>query len=314
LHPVRKFLHPEKTAISLKFMKKCSFSPLFVAVALCLTVSSLRAQPAGIGGTGKPTADAEAAVGAGPSFPGFLMTGKERYSVANTHSHNDYEQSIPFWLAWQAGFGSIEADIWLQEGRVLIGHNREEIKAGRTLEEYYIKPLLSCLEKNNGHPYSDTTRRLQMLIDVKADSVAALAALIQLLGKYPALEQCPYIRWVISGNRPAPALYTSYPSFIAFDGILGRTYTPEALSRIVMMSDDLRRLTHWNGLTELPPADRRLIETAIRDAHQQHLPVRFWDAPDTPAAWKQLMDLHADYINTDHIRELAAYLNERVSL
>jgi len=42
--------------------------------------------------------------------------------------------------------------------------------------------------------------------------------------------------------------------------------------------------------------------------------VRFWDAPDTPAAWKVLMELHADYINTDHIRELAAYLNERVSL
>ncbi|MBS1603814.1 MAG: alkaline phosphatase [Bacteroidetes bacterium] len=301
-------------APGLTTMKKWSFAPLIVAVCLCVTVSSLRAQSAGIGGTGKSAVDAVAAPGAAAGFPGWLMTGKERYSVANTHSHNDYEQAVPFWLAWQAGFGSIEADIWLQEGRVLVGHSREEIKAGRTLEEYYIKPLLSCLEKNNGHPYSDTTRRLQMLIDVKEDSVAALAALIALLDKYPALEQCPDIRWVISGNRPAPELYNSYPTFIAFDGILGRAYTPEALSRIVMMSDDLRRLTRWNGLTELPDADKRLIEAAIRDAHEHHLPVRFWDAPDTPAAWKQLMDLHADYINTDHIRELAAYLNERVSL
>ena len=294
-------------------MKKWS-SPLFIAVCLCLTVSSVLAQPSGVGGTGRTVGDAAAAVSGGVSFPGWLMTGKERYSVANTHSHNDYEQAIPFWLAWQAGFGSIEADIWLQEGRVLIGHSREEIKAGRTLEEYYIKPLLSCLQKNNGHPYSDTTRRLQMLIDVKADSVAALAALITLLDKYPALEQCPYIKWVISGNRPAPGLYTSYPPFIAFDGILGRSYTPEALSRIVMMSDDLRRLTRWNGLTELPEADRKSIESAIKDAHQQHRPVRFWDAPDTPNAWRQLMELHADYINTDHIGELAGYLNERVSL
>jgi len=294
-------------------MKKWS-SPLFIAVCLCLTVSSVLAQPSGVGGADRSAGDAAATVTGGVNFPGWLMTGKERYSVANTHSHNDYEQAIPFWLAWQAGFGSIEADIWLQEGKVLIGHSREEIKAGRTLEEYYIRPLLSCLQKNNGHPYSDTTRRLQMLIDVKADSVAALAALIALLDKYPALEQCPYIKWVISGNRPAPALYTSYPSFIAFDGILGRSYTPEALSRIVMMSDDLRRLTRWNGLTELPEADRKSIESAIEDAHQQHLPVRFWDAPDTPNAWRQLMELHADYINTDHIRELAGYLNERVSL
>jgi len=280
--------------------------PLFIAVCLCLTVSSLRAQPS--------AAPAAERVAVGGSFPGWLMTGKARYTVANTHSHNDYEQAIPFWLAWQAGFGSIEADIWLQEGRVLVGHNREEIRAGRTLEEYYIKPLLSCLEKNNGHPYADSTRRLQMLIDVKADSVAALAALVALLDKYPALEQCPNIKWVISGNRPAPELYSSYPSFIAFDGIPGRTYTPEALSRIVMMSDDLRSLTRWSGQTELPEADKRVIEAVIRGAHERHLPVRFWDAPDTPAAWKVLMELHADYINTDHIRELAAYLNERVSL
>jgi len=246
---------------------------------------------------------------AGNLFPGRLMTGKEKYTVANTHSHNDYEQSIPFWMAWQEKFGSIEADIWLQDGRLLVGHNREEIKAGRTLEEYYVRPLLSCVEKNNGHPYADTTRCLQILIDVKADSVAALNALVSLLNKYPALAQCVFIKWVISGNRPSPDLYTSYPSFIAFDGILGHSYTPEALSRIVMMSDDLRSFTRWNGRTELPEADKKSIEAAVTHAHEQHLPVRFWDAPDTPAAWDQLIRLHADYINTDHIRELADYLN-----
>jgi len=247
-------------------------------------------------------------------FPGWLMTGKEKYSVTNTHSHNDYEQAIPFWMAWQEKFGSIEADIFLQEGRLLVGHNREEIKAGRTLEEYYIKPLLSCVEKNNGYPYADSSLRLQMLIDVKADSVAVLDALVVLLNKYPVLTHCQNIKWVISGNRPSPAAYTTYPSFIAFDGILGHDYTPEALSRIVMMSDDLRSLTRWNGQTELPAADKKLIQDAVTHAHQQHLPVRFWDAPDTPAAWRQLMQLHADYINTDHIRELATFLNAQPAL
>src|ERR1700760_2285036 len=90
-----------------------------------------------------------------------------RYTTANTHSHNDYEQPIPFWSAWQEGFGSIEADIWLINGVVVIGHDRQEIKAGRTLEEYYLRPLAACIEKNNGHPYADTARKLQLLIDVK---------------------------------------------------------------------------------------------------------------------------------------------------
>ncbi|MBS1661967.1 MAG: phosphatidylinositol-specific phospholipase C/glycerophosphodiester phosphodiesterase family protein [Bacteroidetes bacterium] len=294
-------------------MKKGPFF-IFTAVVLCLTARTAEAQQ---GTTAQPSAQAAAAAApamekaaSNAAFPGWLMTGKEKYTVANTHSHNDYAQSIPFWMAWQEKFGSIEADIFLQDGRLFVGHNREEIKLGRTLEEYYVRPLANCIEKNNGHPYADSGRRLQILIDIKADSVNALNALVALLDRYPALEHCPNIKWVISGNRPAPSLYTTYPSFIAFDGILGREYTPEALSRIVMMSEDLRALTRWNGVTGLPAADRSKIEDAIARAHGQHLPVRFWDAPDTPAAWKELIRLRVDYINTDHIRELATYLNE----
>ena len=294
-------------------MKKWPFL-LFTAAGMCLTVRSAQAQQ---GTTAQPSAQPTGTSGsavkraaANADFPGWLMTGKEKYTVANTHSHNDYEQATPFWMAWQEKFGSIEADIWLVEGRLLVAHNREELKAGRTLEEYYVKPLLSCIEKNNGHPYSDSNRCLQILIDVKADSVNTLNALVSLLDRYPALERTSSVKWVISGNRPSPSLYASYPPFIAFDGILGRQYAPAAMSRIVMMSDNLRAYTRWNGLTELPAADKKIIEDAITRAHQQHLPVRFWEAPDTPAAWEQLMSLHADYINTDHIRELATFLNE----
>ena len=234
-----------------------------------------------------------------------------RYTVANTHSHNDYEQPIPFWSAWQARFGSIEADIWLVDGRVIVGHDRKEVAAGRTLEDYYIRPLEACMEKNGGHPYADTTRSLQILIDVKADSVATLGALIALLDKYPLLEHSHSLTWVISGNRPAPDRYTSYPAFIGFDGILHAHYSPAALSRITLMSDDLEEYTKWDGMSAMSASDRQHIEDAIRDAHGRHLPVRFWDAPDFSAAWQNLQELHVDYINTDHIDELASWLNSR---
>jgi alkaline phosphatase len=231
------------------------------------------------------------------------------YTVANTHSHNDYEQASPFWAAWQQQWGSIEADIWLVEGRILIGHDREEIRAGRTLEEYYIKPLLACIGRNNGHPYADPARQLVMLIDIKADSVAALASLIALLDKYPVLEHCSCLKWVISGNRPAPSLYPSYPAFIAFDGILHARYSPSELSRIAMMSDDLRYYAQWDQGSGLPATGLDSLKEAIGRSHAAHLPVRLWDAPDFPAAWRQLMDLRVDYLNTDHIADLAAYLN-----
>jgi hypothetical protein len=232
-----------------------------------------------------------------------------RYTSANTHSHNDYEQPTPFWLAWQEGFGSIEADIWLIKGKVIIGHDTQEIKAARTLEEYYIKPLAACVEKNGGHPYADTARRLQLLIDVKEDSVAALAALIALLDKYPILETTPSIKWVISGNRPDPDRYAGYPSFIAFDGILHDQYTPDQLRHIALMSDDLHYYTRWDRRYGIPDSARHTLEAAIKSAHDLHLPVRFWDAPDFPAAWQQLVGLKVDYINTDHIHDLAVWLS-----
>ena len=212
-------------------------------------------------------------------------------------------------MAWQARFGSIEADIFWKNGQVLVGHDTIEIRAGRTLEEYYLKPLVSCIGRNHGYPYSDSSRQLQMLIDVKTDSTATLKALIALLDKYPVLEQTAAIKWVISGNRPPVALYPSYPSFIAFDGILHVHYSPEALSKIVMMSDDLHYYTHWNGLDPIPDSAKEKIRAAITRSHDLHLPVRFWDAPDFQNAWEQLMQLRVDFINTDHIAKLAAYLN-----
>ena len=243
------------------------------------------------------------------SFPGPLMTEARRYSVANTHSHNDYEQPTPFWTAYNAQFGSIEADIFLVGGRLLVAHDRKELALDRTLEEYYVKPLSAQIEKNHGHPYADSGRQLQMLIDVKADSIAVLDALIALLRKYPNLTKTSSLRWVISGSRPDQALYSTYPPFISFDGILLYHYSAAALSRIVMMSDDLHEYTKWGGIDSIPPGDKMLLRAAIGWSHALHLPVRFWDAPDFPEAWRQLMELRVDFINTDHIRQLAEYLN-----
>jgi alkaline phosphatase len=246
--------------------------------------------------------------------PNLTPTNHRTYTVANTHSHNDYEQATPFWLAYDQQFGSIEADIFWVDGKMLVGHSYEEIKSGRTLEEYYLKPLLSCLLKNNGHPYADTARQLQILIDVKTDSITTLNALIELLKKYPPLVNTPSLKWVISGRRPIPSLFTSYPPFISFDGILHVEYSPEALTKIVMMSDDLHYYTRWNGLTDIPAADLPSIRQAVSHSHTLKKPVRFWDAPDFPNAWTQLIKLQVDFINTDHIRQLADFLRNQPAM
>lgn len=233
------------------------------------------------------------------------------YSVANAHSHNDYEQKVPFFTAYSARFGSIEEDIFLINNELIVGHDTVEVKKHRTLQQYYLDPLLKFVRQNNGHAYPNQVRKLQMLIDIKTDSINTLNKLIEILKDYPALINNKTITWAITGNRPSQELFTRYPSFISFDGELYKDYSAQALTRIVMLSDDFRNYSQWNGNNIIPVKDKSILQNAISKAHQLHKPVRFWDAPDNPNTWKQFMQLKVDFINTDHIDQLAAFLKKK---
>ena len=230
------------------------------------------------------------------------------FSTANVHSHNDYEQKIPFWLAYNEKLGSMEADIFLENGELLVAHERRELANHRTLEEYYLNNLQHCMEKNGNHPFADTSRKLQLLIDIKTDSITTLNKLIEILKKYPTLINNPSLTFVITGRRPEASRFADYPSFISFDGILSETYSKEALAKIVLFSDDFKKYTKWNGKGVVPDKERALLQSVVDKAHQLGKPVRFWDAPDFINAWYQFMQFGVDYINTDHIAEISAFM------
>ncbi|MBS1948231.1 MAG: phosphatidylinositol-specific phospholipase C/glycerophosphodiester phosphodiesterase family protein [Bacteroidetes bacterium] len=230
------------------------------------------------------------------------------YSTANAHSHNDYEQARPFYEAWEKGFGSIEADIFLAGNELLVAHTEKELDSNRTLQRLYLDPLKKMLSNNHGSPYADNRKELQLLIDVKTDSVKTLDKLIEILKNYPSITNCHKIKIAISGNRPPAEKFIHYPSFIYFDGVLGRRYSALALSKIIMLSDDFETYSQWKGLDFPSEADYNLLLKLVKKSHALKKKVRFWDAPDTPNAWRMFMKLHADYINTDHIPELAHFL------
>jgi alkaline phosphatase len=75
-----------------------------------------------------------------------------------------------------------------------------------------------------------------------------------------------------------------------------------------MLSDDFKKYSWWNGSDSLLQKDRKIITAMIGKAHRLHKKIRFWDAPDSQPAWKTFMDLQVDYINTDHIQQLADFL------
>jgi alkaline phosphatase len=104
----------------------------------------------------------------------------QNITAANAHSHNDYAQQKPFHLAYNEGFGSIEADIHLVNNEILVGHDTKDLVASNSLENLYLKPIVA---------YNQPDRKLQFLIDIKTEAIATLDQLVKLLQKYPSITQ-----------------------------------------------------------------------------------------------------------------------------
>ena len=65
------------------------------------------------------------------------------------HSHNDYWRRVPLFSAIEAGCIGVEADIWLVEEELFVGHSVQSLTRNRTLDSLYINPLLDILSKQN---------------------------------------------------------------------------------------------------------------------------------------------------------------------
>ncbi|MCA6452073.1 MAG: hypothetical protein IM582_02755, partial [Chitinophagaceae bacterium] len=246
------------------------------------------------------------------SYSQILNAQIEHYSVANAHSHNDFEQQHPFYQAYGEGFGSIEADIFLFYDQLLVGHDSSQLTPARDLENLYLQPMAESIRKNGGSIYRDSNRKLQLLIDLKTDGQRTLPALVSLLEKYPSIIHNRSIQIVISGNRPADSLFSRYPSYIWFDGRLGQQYHTQALSRIAMLSENFSKYSKWKDPGQpFPEEDRLKLQQLIDQAHQLNKTVRFWAIPDHPKSWEEMMRLGVDLLNTDRIADLADFLGKQ---
>lgn len=233
-----------------------------------------------------------------------------KYSVQNAHSHNDYHQTVPFWTAYNAGFGSIEADVFLKDGKLLVGHDPHELTDERTLQKLYLDPLSEVIRKNKGNIYPDAGKKLVLFVEMKSDYKTELPVLANLLQtKYQDLIKNPGLKFIITGHLPEPSEFKNYPDFLYFDGDFTKNYTPEQLKRVGMFSSNLGLYTKWHGKGIMRDEESAKVRAAVQKAHALGKPVRFWAAPDFPNAWVNLIDAGADYINTDHISELATFLN-----
>jgi len=96
------------------------------------------------------------------SSPAVSFAASEAHPVAGAvagagleraHAHNDYEHDRPLYDALSRGFKSVEADVWLVGGELLVAHDREDVRRGRTLESLYLAPLRQLIKQNGGAVY-----------------------------------------------------------------------------------------------------------------------------------------------------------------
>jgi alkaline phosphatase len=238
----------------------------------------------------------------------FNFANGQNYTSCNAHSHNDYENPIPFFTAYGQGFGSIEADIFYYHDSLFVGHTFGDIQKKRTIQTWYLDPLKNKIESNNGLPYADTSLPLQLLIDIKTDPYKTLNKLVELLNAYTSIIKARKVKIVITGNRPKPNEFGTYPSYIYFDGDLDKNYTISELTKIGLFSADFTNYSKWNGKGIMVKADREKLDSIINSTHQKGKKIRFWASPDYLNAWQQFIKMKIDFINTDHIEALGNFL------
>jgi alkaline phosphatase len=246
---------------------------------------------------------------------GTCFSVKAQYSTLNAHSHNDYVNTTPFWLAYSNHFGSIETDIWAVKDELLVAHSKAEIRPELTLDSLYIQPIVRIFRQNKGKAWIDNSSSFQLLVDLKTATEPTLSLLVQKLKNYPDIFEPGInkkaIHVVITGNRPSPSEFGKYPGFIFFDGIIGQRYTEEQLKRVALFSENIKRFTSWSGEGKMIDKDKIRLQSVIDSVHSLNKKIRFWNAPDDINAWETFIDMRIDYLNTDHIVKLSEYLKNR---
>jgi alkaline phosphatase len=237
----------------------------------------------------------------------------QQYTSSAIFAHNDYVQPVPFYKAHSLQVGFMEADVFLVGNELMVAHHSFEIRAGKTLQSLYLKPLKKEIDKNKGSVYKNSTQSLTLMIDLKTEGVSTLSTLVSILKSFPELTGCRTLQIMISGNVPDPQTWNEYPSFIFFDGRLHITYSADQLKRVSMISTSFRDHCSWDGSGKLPDEDQVKIKSMMRVVHKKGKPIRFWATPDFERAWAELMKLKLDVIVTDNVTGLADFLKNNNS-
>jgi hypothetical protein len=130
-------------------------------------------------------------------------------ALPNGFSHNDYQHKHPLFEALENGYTNIEADIFLQQNKLIVAHIFPFFKPKHTLENLYLKPLADYIARHNG-VYENYEQPVILMIDIKSQANSTYKALKPYLDKYAGILSSykdgkfipGKVTIVLSGHKP----------------------------------------------------------------------------------------------------------------
>jgi D-alanyl-D-alanine carboxypeptidase/glycerophosphoryl diester phosphodiesterase len=251
----------------------------------------------------------------------FMMPGlaaAEAPVLPRAHSHNDYEQARPLLDALDNGFCSVEADVFLRDHALLIGHTLLDLKPDRTLQKLYLDPLRERVRANKGFVFS-VKRPFHLLIDVKSEAGPTYAALAKVLAEYDEIltsvrdgKTTPKaVSVIMSGNCDRQAIADAKVRHCFIDGRPKDLDAQASAALIPWISANWNSQFSWKGAGPMSADERVKLHAYVAKAHGQGRQVRYWAAPDNAESWAIQHAAGVDFINTDQLTGLREFLEKQ---
>ena len=231
------------------------------------------------------------------------------------HAHNDYEHRRPLLDALDCGFGSVEADIWLVDGELLVAHDRAQCRPERTLRSLYLEPLRQQAKAHDGRVLAGGPVET-LLIDLKSAGPETYAVLRGQLAEYADLLSAVRddqlaeraVTVVLSGNCPRTELLADNPRYAGIDGRAADLDSDLPAHAMPLISDTWLGQFRWLGNGDMPEAQRVKLTTMAQRAHQHGRRLRFWATPAVDSLWRELLAAKVDLIGSDDLPRLRDFL------
>jgi len=245
----------------------------------------------------------------------FAQNPEQPEPLSRAHAHNDYDHARPLLDALDHGFCSIEADIYLVEGKLLVAHNRNKVDANKSLQSLYLEPLRQRAKQNNGSIYQKRAL-VYLLIDFKSEAESTYRVLRDVLRDYADIltrfdhqkTVTNAVTVIISGNRPRQMMESEPVRYAACDGLIKDLDPSISVHLVPWISENWQSHFKWRGTGAFPDVERKKLLDILDKAHSQGRMVRFWSIPNRPEFWEEIYVAGVDLINADDLSGLKSFL------